>query len=110
MNNNIKQLRIEKEKIGSWGHLVKSRVDAILKYGGKRVLDVGCSTGAYVHYLCDHGYDASGFDLFLDEKWQGQYKFRFQVADICHIPFKDNSFDTIFAFEVLEHLENPDLA
>jgi len=107
MDSNIKeQLEVERRKVGSWGHLVKSRVDITLKYADKRILDVGCSNGAYVRLLRGRGYDAYGLDLLPDKEWRGEYKSYFQVGDICHLPYKDNSFDTIIAFEVLEHVEN----
>jgi len=110
MDSNIIRLKEGKNKIGSWGNLVQSRLEAALKYSGNQVLDAGCSTGAYVSYLCEHGYDAYGFDLLPDEKWCGKYESRFVIGDICNIPFNNNSFDTILAFEVLEHVENIDLA
>lgn len=111
MDNNVKKhLSIEKQKIGTWGHLVKSRIDITLEYAGKRVLDVGCSSGAYVRFLRERGYKAYGLDLLPEEKWQGEYESCFQVGDICCLPYKDDSFDTIIAFEVLEHIENINLA
>lgn len=110
MNDSIRMLSIEKEKQSSWGRLVHSRIEATVKNAGVRILDAGCTGGGYVKYFCEHGYDTYGFDLFPDKKWQGKYKSRFQLADIRHIPFKDNSFDTIVSFEVLEHLEDFELA
>lgn len=110
IDNSANNLKTEKQKIGTWGHLVKARKNMVLRYAGKKILDAGCSSGAYVQYLCERCYDAYGFDLLLDEKWQGKYKLRFQIADIRQIPYKDNSFDTVIAFEVLEHLDNVELA
>lgn len=104
------RLREEKRKVGTWGYLNKSRLAAILKYAGKQVLDVGCSTGSCVRYLCELGYDAYGFDFLEDERWQNKHTSRFLVADASHLLFKNATFDTILCFEVLEHLENVDLA
>jgi len=69
IDNDIKKkLEIEKQKVGSWGHLVKARVDIVLKYAGRRILDVGCSSGAYVRLLRNKGYEAYGLDLLPDKK------------------------------------------
>ena len=107
---NVKQLKIERQRVGTWGHLVSGRLDAILEHAGKRILDVGCSTGAYVRYLCDHGYDCHGLDLLHGEEWSDKYKSRFAVGDVLHLPYRNNSFDTVIAFEILEHLESVDSA
>lgn len=32
------------------------------------------------------------------------------VCDVCHLPFKDKSFEKVYASHVLEHLDNPILA
>jgi len=32
------------------------------------------------------------------------------VCDVCHLPFKDKSFENVYASHVLEHLDNPILA
>ncbi len=106
-NNKRKQLELEKQNIGSWGHLVKARTDTILNYTGKRSLDVGCSSGAYVYLLRNKGYEAYGLDLLPDKKWHDNI---FKVGDICCLPYKDDSFDTVIAFEILEHVENINLA
>ena len=29
------------------------------------------------------------------------------VCDVCHLPFKDKSFENVYASHVLEHLDNP---
>ena len=106
-NNKRNQLELEKQNIGSWGHLVKARINQVLNCAGKRILDVGCSNGAYVNFLLNKGYDAYGLDFLVDDKWENDV---FQVGDVCCLPYKDASFDTVIAFEILEHVENINLA
>lgn len=106
-NNKKKQLELEKQNIGSWGHLVKERINQVLNYAGKRILDVGCSNGAYVNFLRNKGYVAYGLDFLPDDKWEDDI---FQVGDVCCLPYKNASFDTVIAFEILEHVGNINLA
>ena len=74
----------------------------------KKVLDVGCGTGftleTFKNYGCVVGVDNSEHALKFF-KLRGQ--FRLIQADMeQQLPFKQNKFDTIFAFDVLEHLNN----
>lgn len=91
----------------SWGRIVPARLDAVVRHAGPRVLDAGCSTGAYVAELCRRGYDARGVDLLAHDEWRGPHAERFQRADAAALPFMDGSFDTVISFEVLEHTLDP---
>ena len=51
--------------IQKWGWLNSYRIEAIKKYSGCSVLDVGCASGIYIDYLLENGYDAYGVDLLL---------------------------------------------
>jgi len=96
----------EKERIGTWGDINLDRLEIILKYAHKDILDVGCSSGAYVRYLLTEGYDAYGFDILPSEEWEGPARNRFRNGDLHQTPYSDGEFDTITAFEVLEHVED----
>ena len=91
----------------SWGAIVPARLDAVVRHAGPRVLDVGCSIGAYVEELCSRGYDARGVDLLAHDQWRGPHADRFLRADAATLPFMDGSFDTVVSFEVLEHTVDP---
>jgi len=107
--NNVKQLKSQREK-ANWGSLEKKKIDLIYKHAGKSILDVGCGDGTYIEYLNKHGYDAYGTDLLSYNKWSVIDKTRFKIADVYKLPYKDKTFDTVLFFEVLEHLEHPELA
>lgn len=78
-----------------------NRTDFIRKNMKGRVLDVGCEQGT-LHNLIKNE-DIYGLDI-------SPKKFRNRVvkADAQSIPFKENSFDTLIAGELIEHLSNPE--
>ncbi len=99
--NNHKQ-----NEIGHWGDIIKVKLDVIKKFAGTKILDIGCSKGDYVIYLNNHGYDSYGCDITKDELWKRSPD-KFKIGNIYKLPYRDKSFDTLVAFEIFEHLENP---
>ncbi|MFT7507224.1 MAG: SAM-dependent methyltransferase [Acidimicrobiales bacterium] len=67
------------------------------KYGSKNVLEIGPGTGWMKRTIKDLGITVKTVDI--DPKLHPDY-----VASIDSLPIKDGSFDTVCAFEVLEHL------
>ena len=65
------------------------------KYIGNRVLDVGAGSGALINRLPS----AVGIDLVPKHP-------KVIKEDISNMSFNDESFDTIFATEILEHLDD----
>lgn len=59
---------------GSWGNINPARLKAVLKFAGKTILDIGCSKGSYVKYLCEKGYDAYGIDVLITRDGKGNIK------------------------------------
>ena len=86
------------------------RLRAVYQFAGCRILDIGCAGGAYVEELLAHGYDAFGSDIMMNSAWMQGSESRYTVADINNLPYVNHSFDTIIAFEILEHLENVEVA
>src|SRR3989344_5718077 len=82
-----------------------------LKSGdGKRVLEAGSSIGAFSKVLDEHGYEVIATDVsqyIVKKAKKINPQIDFQVLNIEKpIKIKDK-FDVVFAFEVLEHLEDP---
>jgi SAM-dependent methyltransferase len=63
-----------------------------------KVLDIGAGSGALVSIISN----AVGIDIVPKKP-------EIKEGDISNIPFKDDSFETVFALEVLEHLDDETL-
>lgn len=78
------------------------------------VLDVGCGDGLVTKILLKNKQKFDwGIDLSVKEiekaKRSGSYK-HCKVANVYDLPFKDESFQTVFSNSVVEHIPNLDLA
>jgi len=70
----------------------------------KKILDLGCGTG-HVTSIFGKKNKVIGIDVqnVVDEKVKN---FTFQIADATNLSFKDNVFDLVISFDVIEHVEN----
>jgi len=72
-----------------------------------KILDIGCGTGHLAGELMKRGYEAWGVDYsegmvqYAREHYDPN---RFQVGDIEHIQFPDNTFDGVMCLGVVEYL------
>jgi ubiquinone/menaquinone biosynthesis C-methylase UbiE len=75
------------------------------------ILDVGCGNG-YISDIISRSLNVRVIGCDLDKNRLKTARNRFHqdvvVADISRLPFKDGSFDTVLAMEILEHVRNPD--
>jgi ubiquinone/menaquinone biosynthesis C-methylase UbiE len=74
------------------------------------VLDVGCGTGLSTRLLQESGYQTVGADLsplFLSVEKRENADTNLIAADAFHLPFEDEAFDAVVAFEFIEHI--PDI-
>jgi 2-polyprenyl-3-methyl-5-hydroxy-6-metoxy-1,4-benzoquinol methylase len=73
-----------------------------------RILEVGCGTGYVSRYMKKMGYHVECADLFLDalqfckERDAGDFYYQYDLSDRLFI----NEFDSICAFDVLEHIDD----
>ena len=77
----------------------------------QNILEVGCSAGNDLKLFPDES-NVSGIDiseLAITLAKENLPKFNFQTADICTIPFEDNSIDLVFTRNVLNYLDSQDI-
>ena len=91
-----------------WGAKVSN--SDLLNGQGKTALDVGCAYGYGVDVLKTLGYDACGVDIsrYSSKKAKEFFSAEFLACDVQKgLPFRENAFDLITCFEVIEHLAHP---
>lgn len=79
----------------------------------KKVLEVGCAIGSFAKHLNERGFKVTAVDIsefIINKAKKLQKNIEFKVADIEKVSIKNNEYDYVFAFEVLEHLNNPSKA
>ncbi len=81
---------------------------------GRKAMEIGCAIGAAASILHDRGFDVIATDIspYAVKKAKKLLPhISFDIVDAEKPPKKyANSQDVIFAFEVIEHLPNPELA
>ena len=93
-----------------YGRLRHDAKIALLREPLGRVLDVGCATGANAEALRRRGATfVAGIEL--DEQFAGEARERYDEVVTGSVPedlaWSPGSFDTILAYDVLEHLYDP---
>ncbi len=77
---------------------------------GKRILDIGCGYGWFEDFALKNnvksvmGTEITDVDLKTAKKHIRDERAGFRVASAIKLPFKNSSFDTVVAWEVLEHI------
>ena len=75
----------------------------------KKVMDIGCGYGLILSHLESKGASAYGLEICKDIV-KNRGKMKIIQGDCRDIPFKDNSFDYVMSFGVIEHLKDWDKA
>jgi len=78
----------------------------------KKVLVIGCADGYEMKWLIDNGHETIGITKSEKEveAVTKKYGLMAKLADMHELPFPDNSFDCIYASNVLEHSVAPFVA
>lgn len=93
---------------------------AALASEAETILDVGCGSGALLHFLREqfpakryYGVDVSPLAIAKAKEKNpgGSVPMTFEVQDIEQsVPFGEGMFDLVIAHEMIEHIVHPDLA
>jgi len=80
------------------------KIKQTLPMRSSRVLDAGCGTGGWLKRLDKHFW-ATGLDISRDALYFCRQRNieKLALGDVSNLPYKDNSFDLVTAFDVLEH-------
>ena len=71
---------------------------------GAKVLDYGCGTGNITRFVSGLGFDCVGLDIAFELLSLGKEDRNLLCYDGKTIPFKDNSFDAIVCYVVLNYI------
>lgn len=89
-----------------WFNLLQIRNDL-------KVLEVGCGSGHFTNMIKTYYPTCEVYGIDLDdnnikfaknESKKLNIDVHYQVADVKHLPFEDNSFDIVFSHTLIEHL------
>jgi ubiquinone/menaquinone biosynthesis C-methylase UbiE len=100
--------KVDPMLVGEFRRLAKKRKSA-------KILDIGCGDGVMIYDLQKRGLLKPGFSLRAIDIRADNVEFakkrdlraRFEVADACALPFDDKSFDLVYSWMVIEHVDNP---
>jgi ubiquinone/menaquinone biosynthesis C-methylase UbiE len=76
--------------------------------GREKVIDIGCGDGGDCDLFSESIKEAVGIDIEFNSNWRKNKKgkIEFSVADVCNLPFRDESFELVFEKDVLHHIKS----
>lgn len=75
----------------------------------KRIVDIGCGNGTVLKIFAGRAKSLAGIDLnnYLHDDIKEHVQFDTVDLNFDRLPYENGSKDTVFALQVVEHLENP---
>jgi SAM-dependent methyltransferase len=104
----INEYHVHKENIRLWEtggkHHFFNEVKQYERYFCKgSILNVGCSIGGHNYALNELGFRAYGIDI-SEFAIKNAVAERCIVGDVKEMPYKNEYFDNVFAFDIIEHI------
>lgn len=98
-----------------WHKTRFQEVKKLIEPSGGKILDIGSADGIFTNQIFDKSKaeEIIGIDVlktsvdWANNHWNKNKKINFRVGDAHNLKFKANSFDAVFALEVLEHVFEP---
>jgi ubiquinone/menaquinone biosynthesis C-methylase UbiE len=90
--------------------LIQACIDRTGIRTGERILDVGCGSGIFSHWLAERGLKVSALDISPKLIALGRARYpnvEFQVGDAEHLPYESGAFDAVSLFGVIHHFPDP---
>lgn len=84
--------------------LVANQFFSIANHSTSRLLDIGCDDGFFLSKVQAN----SKVGVDLKPRISPRNGFSVVRADGCYLPFANTTFDTILAFDIIEHIEDTD--
>ncbi len=77
--------------------------------GGKKLLDIGCGSGHFLHAARGRGFEVTGIEPAKVPADYAMHTFSVPVinTDVLDADLPENSFDVITAWDVIEHVSDP---
>jgi SAM-dependent methyltransferase len=107
MPTTVDRTILQGERRASWGRLNHQRLLAALQVNGPMILDLGCAGGAYTGALQQQNHKVFGLDVLRYPEWQTAPRKLFVQGCLPELPFPDQVFNSVLAFELLEHVPEP---
>ena len=98
-----------------WHRRRFEEVSKLIEPTDGKILDIGCADGMFSKVILDKSKAESliGMDVleksvkWANKHWRRNQRLRFVVGDAHKLKYKTETFDAVFALEVLEHVHNP---
>jgi ubiquinone/menaquinone biosynthesis C-methylase UbiE len=110
------EISIKKNPFQRFWHLQRFRnVSQLVEKTKGDILDIGCADGTFTKIIFDKAKPRKiiGIDIvkssidYARKKFKKNKKMKFLLADGLNLPFGANSFEAVFALEVVEHCSSP---
>ena len=92
-----------------WAQMTERLAEVTAKTAGRRLLDLGCGMGTFLHLAKSAGWETCGVDLSQTgcQYAREHYDLSVFCGDLFEANFPDAHFDVITLFHVLEHIPDP---
>ncbi|OGG18075.1 hypothetical protein A3D78_01090 [Candidatus Gottesmanbacteria bacterium RIFCSPHIGHO2_02_FULL_39_14] len=89
------------------------KVNEILSLKNRQILEIGCGYGALCEVLNEFGAKVNAVEIdkekvkFAINRFEKNKNIQIKLVKDEKLPYKNNSFDCVFLFDVIEHISNP---